>query len=267
MFAFIESLKEENPKLVIPRESGQRDMYYLNYHSPESGKYSGQNGPWYQEYRKFKAEKTQPERLVSSLFADSLYVRRNIDPANLMWQLYWVAVDMQNMETPVTFFDIFTPEELFNLWQVFNYNFYACNASYPLANGTHVANASNLLNNIIDTADSYITDNRHGATLRFGHDGNVIPLAALIGVPNADAEEADPGKLHEVYSDFSISPMASNFQFVFFRNPKGDILVLPMLNERPIALNVPNHRGPLYPWPALRTYLQSRIAHYASLQK
>ncbi|MDE6397670.1 MAG: histidine-type phosphatase, partial [Muribaculaceae bacterium] len=178
MFAFIEALKEKKPSLDIPRESGTRAMDYLNYHSPESGKYSGHDGAWYLDWRKFKNEKTRPERLISEIFSDSTYVRRHIDPVEFMWSLYWVAVDLQNMETDIELWDLFTAEELFNLWEVFNFNFYACNTSYPLADGQHTDNAANLVRNIIETADEYVASPKNGATLRFRHDGNIIPMAA-----------------------------------------------------------------------------------------
>ena len=70
MFAFIEALKEQNPSLVIPRESGNRNMHFLNYHSKESGPYSNENGPWYQTWKRFRAGQTRPDRLVASLFSD-----------------------------------------------------------------------------------------------------------------------------------------------------------------------------------------------------
>lgn len=257
MFAFCEGLKELNPKLVIPRESGQRNMYYLNYHSPESAPYSSHDGEWYQDYKKFKVEKTNPDRLMSTLFADSLYLRRHVDPAELMWGLYWVAVDMQNMETQLSFMDLFTPEELYNLWEVFNFQFYACNSAYPPAKGEHVKNARNLLDNIIDTADEYISKNQTGATLRFGHDGNVIPLAALMRFPDCYAGEDNPYKLAAVYSDFKVSPMASNIQAVFFRDKAGDVIVKFMLNEREVSIPAPTDMFPFYKWEDAREALKS----------
>lgn len=260
MFAFVEGLKQNNPHLVIPRESGQRAMSYLNYHSPESGPYSGHDGPWYQDYRKFKAEKTNPDRMMNSLFTDSLYIRRNVDPEGLMWGLYWVAVDMQNMETKLSFFDIFTPQELFDLWQVFNFNFYACNSSYPLAKGLHVDNAKNLVRNILDTADDYVANAKHGATLRFGHDGNIIPLAALLQLDNSLAYEADPYKLYTVYTDWRISPMASNIQMTLFRNSKsGDIIAKFMLNENEVHIPIATDNFPYYKWDDVRAWLRKVI--------
>ena len=54
MDAFCERLKELNPKLKITRESSNRYMNYLNYHSPESNKFTAPDGPWREEYRKFE---------------------------------------------------------------------------------------------------------------------------------------------------------------------------------------------------------------------
>ena len=255
MFAFVEGLKENNPKLQIPRESGERAMVYLNYHSPESGPYAGHEGPWYQDYRKFKAEKTNPHRMMKELFNDSLYVRRYVDPEGLMWGLYWVAVDMQNMESDISFFDVFTPQELFDLWQVFNFNFFACNSSYAAAEGQLTGNARNLVCDIVAKADRCIASGEHGADFRFGHDGNIIPLAALMRLTNCYTDEMRPERLGSVWSDFKISPMASNLQMIFFRNKKGDILVKIMLNEREIAVDMPSATFPFYRWDDLRAYL------------
>ncbi len=267
MFAFIEGLKELNPKLFIPRESGYRAMNYLNYHSPESGKYSGTDGDWYQDWRKFRYEMTQPDRLMASLFSDSTYIRRRVDPVETMWDLYWVAVDMQNMETPITFFDIFTSDELYRLWQVFNFNFYACNSSYPLANGTHVDNAKNLLANILETADEYIVQRKNGATLRFGHDGNIIPLAALMQLDSCYSDQIDPYKLASDYADYKISPMGANLQMIFYRDNKNDILVKILLNETEKHIPVTTDNFPYYRWEDVRKFYRQVLATpYAEIQ-
>lgn len=255
MFAFIEGLKEHNPKLQVPRESGERNMYFLNYHSPESDPYSGHEGPWYQTWKRFRTEQTKPARMMESLFSDPEYVRTWVDPVELMWQLYWVTVDMQNMETPISFTDIFTAQELYDLWQVFNFNFFACNSSYAPAGGRHIANASNLVRDIVAHADDHIARGKEGATLRFGHDGNIIPLTALLQIENCYTDETDPARLASVWTDFKISPMASNLQIIFFRNKSGDVLAKVMLNEREIALPVPTDTFPFYPWSALRQHL------------
>jgi hypothetical protein len=183
-------------------------------------------------------------------------VRRHIDPAEMMWSFYWITVDMQNMETKLSFYDLWEGDELFNLWEVFNFNFYACNSSYPLADGQHVDNAKNLLRNIVETADNYIAEGKNGATLRFGHDGNVIPLAALFQFENCAPYESNPYELYKVYSDFKISPMASNIQLIFFKNKQGDILVKFMLNEQEVAIPCATDNFPFYRWADARAALQ-----------
>jgi len=263
MCAFAEGLKEVNPKLVIPREASDKNMDYLNYHSPESNYYTRRDGDWAEENRKFKVAMTHPDRLTRSLFADSLFVHRNVNPDNLMWGLYWIAVDMQDIESGIDFTEIFTPDELFDLWRSHNYSFYTTNCNHPLSNGLTVANARNLLRNILDSASDRISRGCvPGADLRFGHDGNLIPLAAILNLENCHASEGDPYKLHEVYSDFKIAPMAGNIQIVFFK-PKGhsspdDILVKFMLNEREIAVDgLTTDSYPFYRWENVRDFWQS----------
>ncbi len=269
MMAFCEGLKEENPRLEIPKESSDRYMGYLNYHGDESNHFTRQGGSWYEENRKFREAMTRPGRLVESLFADSLFVVRNVNPSDIMWGLYWIAVDMQNMETREDFMDIFTTEELFDLWRSHNYSFYVTNSNPPSANGLLLSNSRPQLKNMLESAQQKIRDGKRGADLRFGHDGNLIPLAGLLNLENCYGSEADPYKLHEVYADFKIAPMAGNVQLVFFR-PKdvkkqsadgSDVLVKFMLNEREVhvdALDTDNF--PFYRWPDVENYWTSLLS-------
>lgn len=266
MCAFAEGLKELNPDLVIPREASMRNMDYLNYHSPQSNYYTRSDGDWAEENRKFKVAMTNPGRLTASLFSDTMFVHRNVNPEALMWGLYWIAVDMQDIESGIDFMDIFTPEELFDLWRAHNYSFYTTNCNHPLSQGLTVANAKNLLRNILDSAADKIDRGCvAGADLRFGHDGNLIPLAAILNLENCHASEGNPYKLHEVYSDFKIAPMAGNIQIVFFRPAKStspeDVLVKFMLNEREIAVDgLKTSSFPFYPWPEVKAFWESTLA-------
>lgn len=259
MDAFCESLKEQNPRLRTSREASQRNMYYLNYHSPESNEFTSKE--WKEQYRKFEERHTKADRLTASLFADADYVERNVNPHELMWSLYWVAAGMQDTETQLSFFDIFTPEELFDLWQCFNYRFYVCDANYAGNRGMMLANARPLLNNIIDTADEAIAaasrGETAGATLRFGHDGNLIPLAGILRLDNCYASVSNPDEFYKAFADFKIAPMAGNIQLVFFRDkkhPEQPVLVKFMLNEREIGIPVQTETFPFYRWDDVKAY-------------
>lgn len=248
MDAFCESLKEEKPSLDIPREASNRYMCYMNYHSPESNKFTAQDGPWSEEYRKFEEAHTNPDRLVASLFSDKDYILRKVNPDKLMWGFYWIAVDMQNMETKVSFMDLFEKQEMFDLWQVFNYRFYVCDSNYPLSNGMLLDNAKPLLRNVLESAEEIISTGKNGATLRFGHDGNLIPFTGILRLKDCYNQEMNPYNFYKAFSTFSIAPMAGNVQIVFFRNKSGDILVKFLHNERETSIPIDTDCYPFYHW-------------------
>lgn len=263
MVAFGDRLKELNPELRISYEASPKYMDYLNFHTDESNRFtSSHDGPWVEEYRKFEEAHTRPERLVASLFTDARFIRKKVNPNQVMWGLYWIASDMQNVETKVSFYDLFEPEELFDLWQCINYRFYVGNANHADGKGIVMANAKSLLRNILDTADEAIRKGGIAATLRFGHDGNVIPLVALMGIEKGNVAVSDPEEVYKVWSDFKIVPMAANVQLVFFRNERGkpdDILVKILHNEKEVHIPVQTDRFPFYRWEDVETYYRKLL--------
>lgn len=261
MVAFGDRLKQLNPQLDMSYEMSEKYMSYLNYHSARSNAFThGKKGPWVEEYRKFEEAQVHPDRLVSALFSNADFIRCEVNPSELMWGLYWIAVDMQDMETPVSFFDLFTAKEMFDLWQCVNYRFYMGNANPLASNGIVMANAKSLVENILESADAAIKDRSIAATLRFGHDGNVIPLLALLQIENFDVAVAGPAEVYKHWCDFKATPMASNVQIVFFENKAGDILVKFMHNEKEVHVPVKTDQWPFYHWNDVKEYYQKRLS-------
>lgn len=261
MVAFGDRLKQLNPQLDMSYEMSEKYMSYLNYHSARSNAFThGKKGPWVEEYRKFEEAQVHPDRLVSALFSNADFIRCEVNPSELMWGLYWIAVDMQDMETPVSFFDLFTAKEMFDLWQCVNYRFYMGNANPLASNGIVIANAKSLVENILESADAAIKDRSIAATLRFGHDGNVIPLLALLQIENFDVAVAGPAEVYKHWCDFKATPMASNVQIVFFENKAGDILVKFMHNEKEVHVPVKTDQWPFYHWTDVKEYYQKRLS-------
>ena len=261
MAAFGDRLKGLNPQLDISYEMSEKYMSYLNYHTDRSNAFThGEKGPWVEEYRKFEEQQVKPDRLVNTLFSNADFIRCEVNPNNLMWGLYWIAVDMQDIETPVSFYDIFTAREMFDLWQCVNYRFYIGNANPLASKGIVMANAKSLVQNIIESADAAIKDHSIAATLRFGHDGNVIPLLALLQIENFDVAVAGPSEVYKYWCDFKATPMASNVQIVFFENKKGDVLVKFLHNEKEVHIPVKTDNWPYYHWNEVRDYYQKRLA-------
>lgn len=262
MDAFCERLKELNPQLNITREASNRYMRYMNYHSPESNEFNAPDGPWQEEYRKFEESHTNADRLVGTLFSDSLWVVRNVNPHKVMWGFYWLAVGMQDIETKVSFMDLFEPQELFDLYQSFNYRFYVGDSNYPGSNGMLLDNAKPLLTNVVESADAVIASGKTGATLRFGHDGNLIPFAGLLGLKDCNNSVENPADFYKYFVSYKISPMAGNVQMIFFRNKKNhdDILVKFMLNERETSIPLETDSYPFYKWSDVRAYFMNILA-------
>lgn len=258
MVAFGDQLKNMNPKLDIYYEASPKYMDYLNFHTDESNCFThGETGPWVEEYRKFKEEHTKPDRLMATLFSDKHFIRKQVNPHQLIWGLYSIASDMQNMETQVSFYDLFEKQELLDLWQCHNYRFYVGNANHADGKGIVVANAKALLSNIIESAEQAISNPEIAATLRFGHDGNVIPLAAILRLNNCNVAVSAPEEVYKVWSDYKIVPMAGNIQIVFYQKDKGnpkDILVKFLLNEQEASIPVQTSHFPFYKWSDVKRF-------------
>lgn len=261
MDAFCERLKELNPSLTIDRESSGRYMNYLNYHSDDHYLQTIDGPRWKEQYRKFKAGHTNPERMIKSIFSDPGFVELNVNPEEFMWGMYWLASDMQDMETKISFYDAFTPDELFDLWQSFNYCFYVNDGSFGGNGSKVVENAYPLLRNIIDSADEAIAGGKPTATLRFGHDGNLIPLAAALDLKDCNLVTDRPEEFYKYFSDWKIAPMAGNIQLVFFRNKKNsdDVIVKFMLNERETSIPVATDMYPFYRWKDVKGYYEKKL--------
>lgn len=265
MDAFCESLKEFNPKLQITREASERYLDYLNYHSPQSQEFTSEKSAWRKKYNEFKDRQTHPGRLMRLLFKDENYLDRK-QKSDLMWGLYWVAVDMQDIPTDISFYNLFTKEELYDMWQVPNLRYYIVDGNYAPSNHMLLDNAKGLITNIVESADDVIKTNSRSATFRFGHDGNLIPLAGLLGLEGCYASTDNFDKVKDLFCDFRISPMAANIQVIFFRNGKNpdDVIVKFMLNERETSIPIPTKQYPFYKWTDVRNYFQKLIKFGAS---
>ena len=261
MGAFCERLKELNPALQITQEASERYMYYLNKPTQAAVDFRSDKEVW-KRYYEFEKAHVQPQRLIQSLFSDESFIAKNIDPIPFMWALYWIAGDMQDIETPVSFYDVFDKEELFNLWQSNNYKFYVGYANAAENSGIMMDNAKPLLKNIIRTADTIIAKQERGATLRFAHDVNIIPLAMLLHLQNCYSSISNPDDYYKAWSDFKVAPMAANIQLIFFRkdNNPDDVIVKFLLNENEVL--IPSLRSdiePYYHWKDVKNYYNSLL--------
>lgn len=259
MEAECEELCKANRRLRIHNDVSESFQYYLN-------------DPWTKELQAqtderfarvpfdYKKEFIRPEHLWSVLFTDAAYNDSIVDREQMMRKTFDICGNMQSHDDGLDLYDLFSEEDCYNMWRCWNLEWYLyyCAEQAPMCQ-------KNLLQNILATADT-ITGSRtfHGATMRFGHEVDVLPLAALLELGNSYPKVPVEGvdTLDRVWANYRIFPMGCNIQLVFYRPKKagkGDILVKALLNEREVSLPIPTDHYPYYSWPSLRAYYLSKV--------
>ena len=268
MEAECEELAAANPTARFHNDVSESFQYYLNQDWSDrlrraSRKSRGVRNEYERKY-------SHPERLMKVLFNDQSYVYDNVRASSLMRQLFEVAANMQSHDTDIELYSLFTDDEVYDQWRIRNVGWYLEYGAAPQSDGIMPFSQLNLLRNIIETADTIVPvvaaspATTPQATLRFGHEVCVMPLACLLELGQCGAQVEDLDKLDEVWRNYRIFPMACNIQLVFYRPKKGDgdILVKALLNEREVTLPTQPVSGPYYRWSDLRQYYLDKIQKF-----
>lgn len=254
-------LKKCQPLLNIQQRSRREDYYFMKQ-SSDSVAHLATSGQVKREARAVVDSLRRRVNVSPRLFRNAGYLGENGGKDwQLAYYLHCIAIDMDCLpELHLDFRPVFSKDQLWDSWQ-------ARNASWAVAMGMfegqtpYYKKIYGLVDNMIAWADEMIAQGKAGASLRFGHDSYVYPLAYVMGfnlirtIPRNDQARA-----YRYVADFQVVPMASNIQWVFFR-PKGqgDILVKFLLNEDEQQLPIPAYQGVFYRWNDVRAYLKNRM--------
>lgn len=261
MMAECEELTAFNPNLKIHNDVGDCFQYYLAPSMPsEVKKAINKRGNVVSEYRK---KYIHPERFIGSIFNDKVYVRDSVEQERLMRHIFNVVSNMQSHDNGIDMYHYFTEDECYDIWRTHNIEWYTGYGACPLSDTKAPLRVSGLLKNFIETADTIVGSKTfHGATLRFGHEVFVLPMATLMELGDAGKEIADMDHLDYSWANYRIFPMASNIQLIFYRPKKGrdgDVLVKALLNEREVTLPGTHVTGPYYKWADLKAYYLKKM--------
>ena len=272
MIAECEELAAANPTARIHNDVSESLQYYLNQPWEGVVKEMGRN-TGDKEDRDYSIKWTHPERLMKVLFNDQEFVYNNISAGALMRQLFHVACNMQSHDTDLELFSLFTDEEIYDQWRQKNIGWYLDYGPSPVSGGKMPFSQLNLLKNIIETAD---TVTKTQATLRFGHEVCVMPLACLLELDNCGMAVDNLDELDKYWRNYRIFPMGCNIQLIFYRplpfKPKGKgkglpkpgpVLVKALLNEREAYLPIETNQWPYYSWQDLREYYLKKIEDFS----
>jgi len=272
MGAECEELAAANPTARIHNDVSESFQYYLNQDWSDRLRCASRQGRGIRS--EYERKLTKPERLMKVLFNDQQWVYDNVRAGQLMRQLFEVAANMQSHDTDIELLSIFTEDEVYNQWKQRNIGWYLDYGAAPQTGGIMPFSQLNLLKNIIETTDTIVTTGAQAqkahtpqATLRFGHEVCVMPLACLLELGQCGAQVEDLDTLESVWRNYRIFPMACNIQLVFYRPKKGregDILVKGMLNEREVSLPTQPVSGPYYRWTDVRQYYLDKIERFSN---
>ena len=223
---FLESLSMQAGRDIPSGVADSADMTWIAYTSLEMKDL---------ENRTYVPLKISTDRFIKSLFLDPSKVRI---PEKLFTEMHTLASDMQDVELKLSFYDLFTLEELEAVYEQNNTRMSRCNGDDILNEGIPARSAISLWQRIEADADAAIARGGVGADLRFGHDTNLYRLLTLMG-----------GDAHGMGMD-EILPMAANLQMIFYRNAQDDVIVQLLHNEKSIGFKE---------WKEMKTDITQRI--------
>ena len=178
---------------------------------------------------------------------------------------------MQDLDFKISMKDVFTKEELYNYYLNDNAYWYCIRGFSELSGAKMPYSQTYLLKNIIKGADSVIACNGRGATLRFGHDSDVLPLSCLIGINGGNYQTGNLDSLAYHWNIVDYISMAANIQFIFYRKSatgktngktvaNAPVYVKILINEREAKLPLESKMWPYYDWKNLRQYFTDILA-------
>ena len=258
MFYFCEELQGLNPALKIRMDASNRDMNFVVRNKKAKIEESPAMPELEAKVDALLEKALNPTRFMKSMFTDVKKAESIMDPLELLEALYNVAGDLPNIpELGLSLMDIFTKEELFGAFKAFNAGILT---SCGLIPGSTPAYRQQLevRDSIVSIADRVIRDGEPALTLRFSHDGSVLPLTYLMGIKEAMGGRTDFENLHKYISIDKLIPMAANIQLVFYRKDgSDDVLVKFLLNENETSIPVKTDCAPYYHWKDVKQYWEA----------
>ena len=235
MSAFCMGLKEKNPKLNIYEDATRVLLDEVRPKDPENVNYRGNKNvpsPYmpYDEFYASRIPESEPVAILSRIISDPKYITDKVDARKLSMELYSFTVGMGCAETDLAIDDLFTEKELADYYEVFNFSFFN-------SGGISRFGTIPVIQCMVADAEKDINSDGYYVRLRFGHD---TIMQGFLAILKADGFIV-PEKETELVSSWKTShtPMAANFQLVFYRSKKSDrILFKPVLNGYEIHLNV-----------------------------
>ena len=260
MANFCMELKSMNPQLIVNMNSSEHDMYYLTPNDSIEIPNSEKDGELYDRLSEFRYKMLNGRHQMALIFNDTVKAREFIDPTTLADHLWNVTSDMQCLpELGLTFNDLFTEDELIDGFRTYNASWCLWEGLMPGAQPSYYA-IFPLLKNFLDEAVEMVDSGKSGVRLRFGHDSVLLPFTYILGLREAIHATDDMENLHHSFAIYRLIPMAGNVQWVFYRKPgNDDVLVKFLLNENETSIPITTDIYPFYHWKNVANYYSTML--------
>lgn len=274
MTAECEEITAFNPQVKMHNDVGEPFQPILNRNWDKRLNEAGKNR--WGIVDQYKHKYTHPERFCKALFSDESYWNnKEFNAPSFMRAMFYATNNMQSHDNGEDMWNLFTKDEVYDLWKIVNVEWYLGYGPAPQSQGLMPFSQRYLLRNMIESADTVIKSKTYtnGASLRFGHEVCVMPLACLMELDSCGRKVEDLDHLEDYWVNYRIFPMACNVQLVFYRPKKSkvgslnasDILVKALLNEKEATLPIETDQYPYYKWEDLRKYYMQKLDSYGEL--
>lgn len=269
MTYFLEGMREHNRKMEITEYASKADKHFLNPHSSDSPKVDRwfwdevrqENSAWRKEFREMLDRQVDSKEVMGRIFVDPM--KTGFKPSDLIWDFFYLAVDMQNTPLDERFYDIFTDDDLFGLWETDNYGYYGEKGPdrYNFDHGWELGGY--MLQDIIEKASKDIASGEVQGRLRFGHDGCLMALMTTLDIGTWH-EYVEPDEVKNIWQVQNV-PMAAGLQLIFYRNKAGKVIFKPLYLEKHVDLPLTPVAPHFYDWEEFRDHYtpiyKAAIAH------
>ncbi|MBR1872379.1 MAG: hypothetical protein IJ795_04140 [Bacteroidales bacterium] len=257
MANFTSELKGNAPKLDFTFTTGQKYFELLCKEFAGNGNFENVAARTDSLYR----ADSRYDKFLSRICSDPEAARKVLqDPLSLAKGIYVAGCIGPCLDfLDVDLMKYFEPDELATFAIPMNNRIYGdFGNSYEW--GPQVcAAAKQLVGDFVSKADKALEEGSEvAADLRFGHDSGIMPMLDLLEIKGYDVRCRFTEAEKYWYAHERI-PMATNFQMIFYRNCKGEVLVRMLCNEAEATIDaVPAYDGSFYRWNDLREWFLAK---------
>ncbi len=267
----LQEISKANPQLRIVSDASEADMWYCaGYGQDEkfdSVLLDSMRNNAKAALEEFRKKYPRGTDYLTHIIKDQQFAKDSIDSSSLFFYLFNILANSQSLEhssfpayAPA---DIFTEKELSDFWTYKNADWFMRYGNSKITGNLMPHLQDHLVRNIIESADTAMVSDNNSANLRFGHEVILMPLAICLELDDFAQEINDLDSVADRWKDYTIFPMGSNIQLIFYRPiEKGSdkpILVKALLNEQERTLPGTPFSGPYYQWEPLRQYYLSKL--------